>query len=110
MSLGHRISTINDYAGVHDLPNENSSADSFSSLGKKGNASPRPSQDTVDSAEDSDDDEITEQPQNAEASNAQNASQTNNNGPPNKSETAAKNTQNLTPEYEDVSDQIELTN
>ena len=110
MSLGHRISAINDYADVHNPPNENSSADSFSNLGKKGNASPRPSQDTVDSAEDSDD-EITEQPQNAEASNAQNASHTNNNSPPNESETETS-TQNLTPviEYEDVSDQIELTN
>ena len=39
VSLGHRISAINDYAGVHNPPNENSSADSFSNLGKKGNAS-----------------------------------------------------------------------
>ena len=84
----------------------------FPIWGKRGNASPRPSGDTVDSAEDSDD-EITEQPQNAVASNAQNeASHTNNNSPPNESETATKNPQNLTPviEYEDVSDQIELTN
>ena len=111
VSLGHRISAINNYAGVHNLPNENSSADSFSNLGEKGNVSPRPSRDTVDSAEDSDDDEITEQPQNAEANNAQNASQTNNNDPPNESETETS-TQNLTPviEYEDVCDQIELTN
>ena len=43
VSLGHRISDINDYAGAHNLPNEKSSADSFSNLGKKGNASPRPS-------------------------------------------------------------------
>ena len=109
VSLGHRISTINNYASVHDLPNENPSADSFSNLGKKGNVSPRPSRDTVDSAEDSDD-EITEQ--NAYASNAQNVSNTNNNSPPSESETAAKSTQNLTPviEYEDISDQIELTN
>ena len=92
-------------------PNYHSSADSFSNLGKKGNVSPRPSQDTVDSAEDSDD-EITEQPQNAEASNGQSMSNTNNNSPPSESETAEKSTQNLTPviEYEDVSDQIELTN
>ena len=112
VSLGHRISAINNYAGVHDQPNENSSADSFSNSGEKGNVSPRPSGDTVDSAEDSDDDEITKQRQNAEASNAQNVSQTNNNVPQNESETAAKSTQNLTPviEYEDVSDQIELTN
>ena len=95
---------------MHNLPNENSSADFFSNMGKKGNASSRPAGDTEDSAEDSDD-EITEQPQNAEASNAQNASQTNNNSTPNVSETA-KNPQNLTPviEYEDVCIQIKLTN
>ena len=95
---------------MHNPPNENSSADSFSNLRKKGNASPRPSQDTVDSAEDSDD-EITEQPQNAKASNAQNAHIQNNNSPPNESETETS-TQNLTPviEYKDVHDQIELTN
>ena len=43
VSLGHRISAINEYADVHNPPNENSSADSFSNSGKKGNASPRPS-------------------------------------------------------------------
>ena len=39
-------------------------------------------------------------------------SHTNNNSSPDESETAIKNPQNLTPiiEYEDVSDQIELTN
>ena len=74
-------------------------------LGENGECFPRPSRDTVHSAENSDD-EITEQPQNALASN------TNNNSPPSELETAAKSTQNLTPviEYEDVSDQIELTN
>ena len=109
VSLGHRISAMNNYASVHDPPNENSSVDSFSNLKKKGNASPRPSWDTVDSAEDSDD-EITDQI--AEASNAQNVSNTNNNSPPRESETTAKSTQNFTPviEYEDISDQIELTN
>ena len=36
VSLGHRISVINDYAGVHNPPNENSSADSFPTWGKWG--------------------------------------------------------------------------
>ena len=40
VSLGHRISAINDYAGVHNPPNENSSADSFSNLGEKGKCFP----------------------------------------------------------------------
>ena len=72
VSLGHRISAINDYATVHNPPNENSSADSCSDSGKKGNVSPRPLRDTIDSAEDSDDER--EQPQNAvvSTSNAQN--------------------------------------
>ena len=110
VSLEHRISTINDYAGVHNPPNENSSADSFSNLGKKGNASHRPSWDIVDSAEESDDE--TKQPLNTGESNAQNKVSHTNNSPPNESETLIKNPHNLTPviEYEDVSDQIELTN
>ena len=104
VSLGHRISAINDYADVHNPPKENSSANSFSDLGKKGNVSPRPLWDKIDSAEESDDE--TEHPQNAVAStsNAQN-----NTSPPNESETS---TQNLTPviENEDTCDQIEWTN
>ena len=61
--MGHRISAINDYATVHNPPNENSSADSCSDLG---NDSPRTLRDMRDSAEDSDDER--EQPQNAVAS------------------------------------------
>ena len=52
VSLGHRISAINDYVRVDDLPNECPSADSC--LGS-GNDSPRTIRDTRDSAEDSDD-------------------------------------------------------
>ena len=58
------VLVINDYASVHNLPNEKSSADSSFSLGKKGNGSPGPSRDTQDSAEDSVE-EITGQPQGA---------------------------------------------
>ena len=36
VSLGHRISAINNYATVLNPPNENSSADSCSDLGKRG--------------------------------------------------------------------------
>ena len=49
VSLGHRISAINDYTTVHNQPNENSSADSCSDLG---NVSPRTLRDMRDSAED----------------------------------------------------------
>ena len=62
VSLGHRISAINDYACVNDLPNECPSADSCSD---SGNDSPRTVRDMRDSAEDSDDE--TGQPQNAVA-------------------------------------------
>ena len=100
VSLGHRISAINDYATVHNPPNENSSADSCFNLG---NDSPRTLRDMRDSAEDSDDER--EQPQNAVASTS---NENNNTSPPRESETSA---QNLTPviEYEDMRDQIELT-
>ena len=40
VSLGHRISAINDHATVHNLPNENSSADSCSRFGEKGECFP----------------------------------------------------------------------
>ena len=107
VSLGHRISIINDYASVHNLPNEKSSADSSLSSGEKGKSSPSTSRDTQDSAEDT---EITEQPQGAVA-NVENVNE-NKNSPPNDSEPVKNKVQNLKPviEYEDVSGQIEVTN
>ena len=60
VTLGHRISAINDYARVNDPPSECPSADSCSG---SGNDSPRTIRDTRDSAEDSDDE--TRQPPNA---------------------------------------------
>ena len=100
MSLGHRISAINNYTTVHNPPNENSSADSCSN---SGNDSPRTLRDTRDSAEDSDDER--EQPQNAVVS----TSNANNNSPPLESETSAQNLTSVI-EYEDMHNQIELTN
>ena len=81
VSLGHRISAINDYATVNNPPNENSSV------------------------EDSDDE--TEQPQSVlvSTSNAQN----NNTSPPHVSETSTQNLTPVI-EYEDMRNQIELTN
>ena len=111
VSLGHRITVINDYASVHNPPNEKSSADSSFSSGKKGNGSPRSSRDTQDSAEDSVE-EITEQPQGAVANNVENSFDRNKNSPPGESEFMTKKPQHFKPviEYEDVNDQIELTN
>ena len=43
VSMGHRISAINDYAGVHNPPNVRSSADSSLHSGKKGKGSPKTS-------------------------------------------------------------------
>ena len=101
VSLGHRISAINDYATVHNPPNEYSSADSCSN---SGNVSLRTLRDMRDSAEDLDDER--EQPQNAVVSTN---NEDNCTSPPRESETSA---QHLTPviEYEDMHDQIELTN
>ena len=73
VSLGHRISAINNYAWVDDPPNECPSADSCSN---SWNDSPRTVRGMRDSAEDSDDE--TGQPQNAVAS----TSNANNNNPP----------------------------
>ena len=108
VSLGHRISAINDYARVNDPPNECPSADSCLN---SGDDSPRMIRDMRDSAEDSDDE--TGQPQGAvvmSTSNAHtsNASNANNKSPSRESETG---TENLTPviEYEDTRNQIELT-
>ena len=98
VSLGHRISAINDYARVNDPPNECPSADSCSNLGDD---SPKMIRDMRDSAEDSDDE--TRQPHAVVST-----SNTNNEIPPLESETG---TENLTPviEYEDTHNQIELT-
>ena len=63
VTLGHRISAINDFARVNDPPNECPSADSC--LGS-GNDSPRTIRDMRDSAEGSDDE--TGQPPNTVAS------------------------------------------
>ena len=64
VTLGHRLSAINDYTRVNDLPSECPSADSC--LGSGNDDSPRTIRDTRDSAEDSDDE--TRQPPNAGAS------------------------------------------
>ena len=99
VSLGYRISAINDYARVNNLPSECPSADSCSVLG---NDSPRTIRDMRDSAEDSDNE--TRQPPNAVASTSKESNKT----PPRDSETGSPN---LIPviEYEDTRNQIELT-
>ena len=80
VSLGHRLSAINDYARVNDPPNECPSADSCLGLG---NDYPRTIRDTTDSAEDLDDE--TGKPQGAVVSTSNvhtsNASNANNKSP-----------------------------
>ena len=71
VTLGHRISAINDYTRVNDPPSECPSADSCSGLG---NDSPRTIRDMRDSAEDSDDE--TRQPPNAVASTSKEINKT----------------------------------
>ena len=70
VSLGHKISVMNDYASVHDPPlheNTHSSADSKLGLGKKGKSFPSTSMDKQDdSAENDIETKITPQSQNIE--------------------------------------------
>ena len=71
VTLGHRISAINDYVRVNDLPNECPSADSCSILG---NGSPRTIRDMRESAQGSDNE--TGQPPNAVASTSREINRT----------------------------------
>ena len=98
VTLGHRISAINDYARVNDPPSECPSADSCSG---SGNDSPRTIRDTRDSAEDSDDE--PRQPPNAVVSTSK---ENNNKTPPRDLDTGSP-----IPviEYEDMRNDIELT-
>ena len=109
VSLGHRILAIHNYASVHNLPNRESSADTSFSLERRGNGSPRPSRDIQDSAEDCVE-ANTEQTQGAAVGNIENNSDRN--SPPCKLDSERENPENLRPVfgYEDISDQIELTN
>ena len=99
MTLGHRISAINDFARVNDPPSECPSADSCSG---SGNDSPRTIRDMIDSADDSDDE--TRQPPKAVASTSKEINKT---PPPRNSDTGSP-----IPviEYEDMCNDIELTN
>ena len=98
VTLGHRISAINDYARVNDPPNECPSADSC--LGS-GNDSPRTVLDMRDSAEDSDDELRQPQP-NAVVSTSKENSKT----PPRDLDTGSPTT---VIEYGDTWNDIELT-
>ena len=97
VSLGHRISAINDYARVNDPPSECPSVDSCLA---SGNDSPRTIRDMRDSAEDSDAE--IRQPSNAVVS----TSKENNKNPPRDLDTGSPIPVN---EYEDMCNQIELT-
>ena len=99
MSLGHRLSAINDFARVNDPPSECPSADYCSGLG---NDSPRTTRDRRDSAEVSDDEQ--RQPPNVLAS----TSKENNNTPPN-NRNSDIGSPNAVIEYEVMQNDIELT-
>ena len=98
VTLGHRISVINDYARVNDPPNECPSADSCSGLG---NDSPRTIRDTRDSAEGSDDE--TRHPPNPVASTSKEIKNT----PPPRDLNTGSPTAVF--EYEDTRNDIELS-
>ena len=98
MTLGHRLSAINDFTRVNDPPSECPSADSCLGSGKD---SPRTIRDTRDSAEDSDNE--TRQPPNAVASTSKEINKT---PPPRDSDTGSPT---AVFEYEDTCNDIELT-
>ena len=103
VTLGHRLSAINDYTRVNDPPNECPSADSCSG---SGNDSPRTIRDMRDSAEDSDDE--TRQPPNAVASTSnENRKENKNKTPPPRDSDTGSPTAVF--EYEDTHNDIELT-
>ena len=108
VSLGHRIWAIQEYASMHNLPNRDSSAASSFSAERKGNDSPISSRDIQDSAEDCVD--VDTEQQGAAVGNIEN--NCHRNSPPGKLDSERENPENMRPvfEYEDVSDQIELTN
>ena len=104
VTLGHRISAINDFARVNDPPNECPSADSCSG---SGNDSPRTIRDMRDSAEVSDDE--TGQPPNAVASTSKEINKT----PPPQTSPSQRDVNTGSPtavfEYEDTNNDIELS-
>ena len=108
VSLGHRIWAIQDYASMHNPPNRDSSAASSFSAERKGNDSPISSRDTQDSAENCVD--VDTEHQGAAVGNIENNSHRN--SPPCKLDSERENPDNLRTvfEYEDISNQIELTN
>ena len=102
VSMGHKISVINDYASVHNPSNARSSADCKFSEGRKGKGSPSMSRNTQDSAGDSVETETSEQ------LHVENNRAT----PPGPGKSSLKKSaQKLKPiiEYKDVSNQIELS-
>ena len=108
VSLQHRIWAIQDYTSMHNLPNRDSSAASSFSVERKGNDSPISSRNIQDSAEDCV--EVNTEQQGAAVGNIENNSHRNSS--PCELDSERENPENLRPvfEYEDVSNQIKLTN
>ena len=104
MSRGHRLSVINYFAWVNDLPSELTSADSCSGSGDDSD-SPRKRRETRGSAEVSDDEQ--RQPPNAVVITSKENDQTPQNPPSNRnSDTGSPN---AVIEYEDTQNDIELS-
>ena len=104
MSWGHRLSAINDFAWVNDLPSERPSADSCSGSGDDSD-SPRTRRDMRKSAEVSDDEQ--RQPPNAVVSTSKENDQTPPNPPSNRNSDTGSPTAVI--EYEDTQNDIELS-
>ena len=105
MSLGHRLSAINDFARVNDPPSECPSADSCLGSGDDSD-SPRTRRDSKNSAEVSDDEQ--RQPPNAGVSTSKENDQTPPNPPSNR--TSETSSPNLVIEYEDTENKLSEDN
>ena len=110
VSLGHRLSAINDFARVNDRPSERPSADSCSGSGDDSD-SPRTRRDSKNSAEVSDDEQ--RQPPKAVVSTSKENDRTppNTPNPPSPSNrTSETSSPNLVIEYEDMQNELSEDN
>ena len=107
VSLGHRISTINDFARVNDLPtNEYTSAESCSGAGDDSD-SPRKRRVSKNSAEISDDEQ--RQPPNVVVSTSKENDRPPQTPPNSSNKTSKTNSSTAVFEFEDTQNDIELS-
>ena len=106
MTLGHRISAINDFARVNNPPDECPLADSCSGSGDDSD-SPRKRRDSTNSAEVSDDEQ--RQPPNVVVSTSRENDHTPQNPPSSSNKTSKTNSPTAVFEFKDTQNDTELS-